>query len=149
VHDQVEIAAEDGVLRARFSGVIGMDLLPQAAKTFEELAAACATHGCSGILLDTREVDLRIDRTGVYHAGLALARVVASRIPVAAVVDPAHVVPDDIFSRLAGLAGAIVAVFVDEPKALAWLDRARKRPARRMERARPATREAARSERVR
>ena len=138
MHDQVDVSTRDGVLIACFSGVIGRDLLPLAAKTFRELVAACKAHGCSCILLDTRGINLRIGRTGIYHAALALAKVVASKIRVAAVVDSAHLASDGIFSKLAGLAGAIVAVFTDEPAALAWIDRTRKRPTRRVQRAQPA-----------
>jgi hypothetical protein len=121
------------VLKALFSGAIGRDLLPWATETFRELAASCSAHGCSAILLDTRGADLQIDRTGIYHAALALAKVAASEIRVAAVVDQAHKAPDGIFAKLAGLAGALVTVFTDEAAALAWLERTRKHPARRIE----------------
>ena len=75
-------------------------------------------------------IDLKIGRGGIYEAALALAKAVASRIRVVAVVDPAHIPRDGIFAKLAGLAGALVAVFTDEAAALAWLERTRKRPAR-------------------
>ncbi|MHC5057286.1 MAG: hypothetical protein ACYTKD_21630 [Planctomycetota bacterium] len=133
MHEQVKITVEGDVLRALFSGAIGEDLLPLAAEMFRELAAACKEHGCTAILVDTRGIDLRIGRTGIYQAALALARVVASNIRVAAVVDEAHLPPDGIFAKLAGLAGSLVAVFTDEAAALAWLDRTRKRPTRRSE----------------
>jgi hypothetical protein len=126
VHDQVEITAEGGILRARFSGMIGGDLLPLAASTFKDLAVACTAHGCAAILLDTRGVDLEIKRWGIYHAAFALAKAATSRIPVAAVVESSHMPADNIFSKLAGLAGALVAVFVEEARALAWLDRVRR-----------------------
>ena len=133
MHEQVKITVEGDVLKARFSGAIGRDLLPLAAATFRELAAACNAHGCSVIFLDTRGIDLQIGRTGIYQAALALAKVVASKIRVVALVDPAHMSPDGIFSKLAGLAGLPVGVFTDEAAALAWLDRTRKRPTRRAE----------------
>ena len=133
MHEQVKTTVEGDVLRARFSGAIGSDLLPLVPETFRELAAACSANGCTAILLDARGIDLRIDRTGIYRSALALAKVVASRIRVAAVVDAAHMPPDGIFRKLAGLAGSLVAVFTDEAAALAWLDRTRRRPTRRTE----------------
>lgn len=129
MHDQVKITVEGDVLRARFSGTIGKDMLPLAGAAFKEMVASCKTHGCTAIFLDTRGIDLEIGRSGIYEAALALAKVIAAKIRVVAVVDSAHLHHDGIFAKLAGLAGAIVAVFTDEPAAMAWLERARKRPA--------------------
>ncbi len=126
MHEQVKITIEGDVLRARFSGSIGKDLLPLAGAAFREMLAMCNANGCTAIFLDTRGIDLEIGRPGIYEAGLALAKVIAAKIRVVAVVDPAHLPPDGIFAKLAGLAGAIVAVFTDEPAALAWLERTRK-----------------------
>jgi hypothetical protein len=128
MHEQVKITVEGDVLKARFFGTFGKDAPAQAGAVFKEMLAECKAHGCSAIFLDTRGIDLEIGRAGMYESALALAKVVAAKIRVVAVVDPAHLPPDGIFAKLAGLAGAIVAVFTDEDAAMAWLERTRKRP---------------------
>ncbi len=136
---RIDITPEGDILWVRFSGVMERRPLERRAKELQEIGDACRANNCSGLLMDVRGVDLRIDWVDMYQAAFALGKPLVRGIRIAALVDEHQRRPDGIFEKLVGLTGVALAVFVDEEKALAWLNRAAapglktkpKRPAKR------------------
>jgi hypothetical protein len=120
---QIDITPEGDILRVRFSGVMERRPLERRAKELQEIGDACRANKCSGLLMDVRGVDLRIDWVDMYQAAFALGKPLVRGVRIAALVDEHHVRPDGTFEKLVGMTGVALAVFVDEQKALAWLNR--------------------------
>ena len=136
---RIDITPEGHILWVRFSGVMERRPLERRAKELQEIGDACRANNCSGLLMDVRGVDLRIDWVDMYQAAFALGKPLVRGVKIAALVDEHQRRPDGTFEKLVGLTGVPLAVFVEEEKALAWLNRAAapglktkpKRPAKR------------------
>ncbi|MHC4199579.1 MAG: hypothetical protein ACYSU0_06270 [Planctomycetota bacterium] len=120
---QIDITPEGDILWVRFSGVMERRPLERRAKELQEIGDACRANNCSGLLMDVRGVDLQIDWVDTYQAAFAFGKPLVRGVRIAALVDEHQRRPDGIFEKLVGLTGVALAVFVDEEKALAWLDR--------------------------
>lgn len=120
---RIDITPEGDILWVRFSGVMERRPLERRAKELQEIGDACRASNCSGLLMDVRGVDLRIDWVDMYQAAFAFGKPLVRGIRIAALVDEHQRRPDGVFEKLVGLTGVPLAVFVDEEKALAWLNR--------------------------
>jgi hypothetical protein len=138
----IDMTVEGDILWVRFSGVMERRPIERRANELQEIGDACRANNCSGILFDVRGVDLRIDWVDMYQAAFAFGKPLVRGIRIAALVDEHQRQPDGVFERLVGLTGVPLAVFVDEEKALAWLNRA-SAPGLKTRPKRPATRRAA------
>ena len=125
-----EMKARDGVLWVYLPRVVDRDSMPANAELFGQMHAACEKNGCTGILIDVRGAEFRVDWPQKIPAALALAEAQVPGRRVAAIADPHNVSSDNRFQNLAGMAGALFSVFTDEEKALAWLAHAARRPPR-------------------
>ena len=123
-----EMKARDGVLWVYLPRGIDHDSIPTDVRLFRQMHAACESNGCTGILIDVRGAEVHVDWPQKIPAALALAKVQVPGRPVAALADPHSISPDSRFQNLADVAGALFLAFTDEEEALAWLDRAARRP---------------------
>ena len=123
---RIDMTTKGDILWVRFSGVMERRPLERRANELQDIGDACRANNCSGLLMDVRGVDLRIDWVDVYQAAFALGKPLVRGVKIAALVDEHQRRPDGIFEKLVGLTGVPLAVFVDEEKALAWLNRAAK-----------------------
>jgi hypothetical protein len=120
---RIDITPKGDILWVRFSGVMERRPLERRAKELQEIGDACGANNSSGLLMDVRGVDLRIDWVDMYQAAFALGKPLVRGVRIAALVDEHHLQPNATFQKLVGMTGVALAVFVDEKKALAWLNR--------------------------
>ena len=115
------IEPRNGVLWAYLSRVIDPSSMPSDPGIFRKLHAECEANECVGILIDVRGVELRLSWPDKIRAALAIAKGHTPGRRVAALADPHSITSNGDFERLAGLAGATLAVFTEEQRALAWV----------------------------
>ncbi len=120
---RIDMTPMGDILWVRFSGVMERRPVERRAKDLQEIGDACRANNCSGLLFDVRGVDLRIDWVDMYQAAFAFGKPLVRGVKIAALVDEHQRRPDGVFEKLVGLTGVALAVFVDEEKALAWLNR--------------------------
>ena len=114
--------ARDGVLWVYSSApVIDPSSMPSDPGFFRELHAECEANGCVGILIDVRGVELRLAWPDKIRFALAIAKGRTPGRRVAVLADAGSITTNGDFERLAGLAGATLAVFSEEQRALAWV----------------------------
>jgi hypothetical protein len=73
------------------------------------------------MLIDVRGIELRLSWSAKIAFGLAIAKGQTPGRRVAVLADASGITTDGDFQRIAGLAGAMVAVFSEEQTALAWV----------------------------
>ncbi len=121
--------ARDGILWVYVPHVIDPNSMPGDRETYENLHAECSARGCSAIIFDARDADVRLDWPDKLRGIFALAKAQVQGRRVAILADQDKITPNGALGNVAGLAGAMVCVFSDEQKALAWI----RRPTRRAE----------------
>ncbi len=114
--------ARDGVLWVYSSApVIDSSSVPTDPEFVRELHAECEANGCVGILIDVRGVELRLPWPAKIVFALAIAKGQTPGRRVAVLADASSITTNGDFEQVAGLAGATLAVFTEEQKALAWV----------------------------
>jgi len=112
----------DGVLWVYSSApAIEASSLPTDPEFFRELHAEREAGGCVGMLIDVRGVELRLSWPDKIAFALAIAKGGTPGRRVAVLADASSITTNGDFERIAGLAAALVRVFSDEQKALAWV----------------------------
>ncbi|MHC4503496.1 MAG: hypothetical protein ACYTFI_09345 [Planctomycetota bacterium] len=113
---------KDGVLWVYSSDpVIEASSIPTDPEFFRELHAEREAGGCVGIIVDVRGVELDLSWPAKIEFALAIAKGRTPGSRVAVLADASSITTDGDFERIAGLAAALVRVFSDEQKALAWV----------------------------
>lgn len=95
--------------------------MPGDPEIFEKLHAECSARGCSAIIFDARHADIRVGWPDKLRGIFALAKAQVPGRRVAILANQHDVTPNGALGNVAGLAGALVCIFSDEEKALAWL----------------------------
>jgi hypothetical protein len=114
--------ARDGVLWVYSSApIIDSSSVPADPEFVRELHAECEANGRVGILIDVRGVELRLSWPAKIEFALAIAKGQTPGRRVAVLADAGSITTNGDFERIAGLAAALVRVFSDEQKALAWV----------------------------
>ncbi len=113
--------ARDGILWVYLPHVIDHTSMPGDLATFEKLHVECTARGCSAIVFDARDADVRVDWPDRLRGVLALAKTQVPGRRVAILADQHDITANGALGNVAGLAGALVCVFSDEQKAVTWL----------------------------
>jgi hypothetical protein len=90
-----------------------------AENVFTQLGNACSQHGLCKVLLDARELEVRMETMDLFRSGSDLAGIAEPGFRAALVARPELI--DRFFEDVAANRGACVRVFTDAEEARAWL----------------------------